>query len=237
MVSVTLGEMPFEIGSPLEEEGRDDNEEPHDVWLTRPEPAEAELPALDVSWLDAAAYCNRLSEAEGLTPCYTIEGEDVQWPEGLDCEGYRLPTEAEWEYAARAGVYTRFVATDDAAEVCAYDNVLDQTGAAEIDSVNYPFGCDDGFVEAAPVASRAPNPWGLYDMGGNAWEWCWDWYSDHYEDYDPIDPVGAESGSKRVVRGSSWLVGPGGSRAAERGSDDPTKGSEVRGFRIARTLE
>ena len=115
-------------------------------------------PVVQVSWFDAIEYCNRLSQREGLTPAYTINGDNVAWDPGAS--GYRLPTEAEWEYAARAGT-------------------------------NTPFGSDGS------------HPWGINEMPGSIWEWCWDWYG-VYPDTARNNPAGADSGTSRVMRGGQW---------------------------------
>ncbi|HEY5869238.1 MAG TPA: SUMF1/EgtB/PvdO family nonheme iron enzyme, partial [Candidatus Tectomicrobia bacterium] len=114
------------------------------------------LPAADVSWHDAIAFCNRLSEREGYRPCYRRKFR--RWICDWRAGGYRLPTEAEWEYACRAGTTTRYAFGDDPGRLDAYAWFTDNVWAPQ------------------PVASKRPNPWGLYDMHGNVWEWCWDWY-------------------------------------------------------------
>jgi formylglycine-generating enzyme required for sulfatase activity len=154
-------------------------------------------------------YCNKLSLKEGLTPAYTINGEDVTWNRNAD--GYRLPTEAEWEYACRAGTTTPFNTGDDITTAQA----------------NY-----DG-NETSPVGSFAPNAWGLYDMHGNMWEWCWDWYGG-YNTVPQTDPIGVSSGSNRVLRGGGWGGPAQDARSAGRANADPTDRFVVLGIRLVR---
>jgi len=141
-------------------------------------------PVVCASWNDAVRYCNWISELEGLTPAYTISGNSVTWIESAN--GYRLPTEAEWEYAARGGNQSRgytYSGSSSADEVAWYDG----------NSGN----------KTHPVGQKKPNELGLYDMSGNVWEWCWDWYGD-YGSSSSTDPKGPSSGSSRVLRGGSW---------------------------------
>ncbi len=211
-----------------------------DFYLTRTEVTEAQYqavmgsnPARDqecgdcpvesVSWLEAVRYANRLSESEGIEPCYEIAGEAVSWPRGLACGGYRLPTEAEWEYAARAGTTDRYSGTDDSRGVCRYGNIFDEY-----------FKCDDGHSRLAPVASLEPNALGLYDMTGNVREWVWDWFGEY--DREATDPIGPASGQYRVYRGGSFGVIPQDARVAYRGYDEPSDRYSDLGFRVARSL-
>ena len=185
------------------------------------------LPVENVSWYDAVEYCNRLSQREGLTPAYTISGTgdnlSVSWDRNAN--GYRLPTEAEWEYACRAGTTTTYstgntITTDQA----------NFNGAHE---QNY--NAEGIFRETTtPVGSFAPNPWGLYDMHGNVWEWCWDWYGP-YPNTAETDPVGPSSGTLRVFRGGSWY-NPGGGRSAMRNFITPSREGSNRGFRLVRPV-
>jgi formylglycine-generating enzyme required for sulfatase activity len=151
-------------------------------------------PVINVSWLDAVAYCNWLSKKEGLSPAYTVNGTNVSW--NRSANGYRLPTEAEWEYASRAGTTT----------ATTFGNSLDST-QANFDG-NYPYNTltkGPYLAKTAPVGSYRPNAWGLYDMHGNAWEWCQDWYDESYYAKSPsADPEGPDSGSYRVLHGGSW---------------------------------
>jgi formylglycine-generating enzyme required for sulfatase activity len=176
-----------------------------------------DYPMYYVSWLDAVRYCNARSDAEGLAKVYTIAGgagaETVtcDW----EADGYRLPTEAEWEYAATGGgAGFLYSGSDTADDVAWYWDNSDST--------------------AHPVGGKAANGLGIYDMSGNLWEWCWDWYGD-YGEAGQTDPRGPESGSIRVCRGGSWSDGAGYLRSSLRGGDVPSSRYEVLGFRLARS--
>ncbi|MDR0561104.1 MAG: formylglycine-generating enzyme family protein [Spirochaetaceae bacterium] len=243
----------FIMGSPASETGRYDNELQHQVTLRSfylgkyevrqseyaevmetnpPNPSRRNMPADHVSWYDAITYCNRRSVKEGLTPAYTIEGTEARW--NAQSDGYRLPTEAEWEYACRAGTVTRFSTGDDSRSLEGNANAADLTAketypAWEIDDFR------DGYAETAPAGSFSPNPWGLYDMHGNLWEWCWDRYGDYSAD-PQSDPSGPSAGSSRVIRGGGWSNFSRSLRSAYRGHSAPTTKSATVGFRIARDL-
>ncbi len=132
----------------------------HD-WL--PEGPADNRPVTNVSWYQAVRFCNALSNYDGMTPCYQITGDKaaptVTWQR--DADGYRLPTEAEWEYACRAGTTTRWWFGDNEDLLSEYAWYNKNTGSLQ------------------PVGKQPPNPWGLYDMHGNVWEWCWDWFGDY----------------------------------------------------------
>lgn len=139
-----------------------------------------------VSWFDAIEYCNKRSIKEGLRPAYIIINSEknitVTW--NCNANGYRLPTETEWEYACRAGTITSY-----------------NTGSQLTkNQANFKHS---KLKQTADVGSYDPNPWGLYDMYGNVSEWCWDWYG-NYTNAAEIDPTGAVTGSGRVLRGGSW---------------------------------
>ena len=171
-------------------------------------------PVEQVSWLDAVKYCNKLSEREGLKPCYTIQGEEVKWPE-MGCPGYRLPTESEWEYAARADEPTEYAGSDRIDEVAWYT--------------------ENSGKETHPVGSKEANAWFLRDLSGNVWEWVWDWYVESYKSAGSQDPTGPASGSRRVVRGGSWVNDAGFARVAYRGGLAPAYRGDFVGFRLARS--
>jgi len=172
------------------------------------------LPVENISWYDAITYCNRLSQREGLTPAYTIDNieKTVTWDRNAN--GYRLPTEAEWEYACRAGTTTPF-----------------NTGTG-ITNREASFR-DKTAGKIMPVGSFKPNAWGLYDMHGNVSEWCWDLFGD-YSSGLQTDPVGASSGAKRVLRGGSSGNSAEYLRSSTRFSVDPSSKSSYYGFRIVR---
>ncbi len=148
-------------------------------------------PVESVTWLEAVQFCNTLSELEGLTPAYTISGTSVTWDPAAD--GYRLPTEAEWEYACRAGTVTSFASGDiDLFSASCYQEThLDTMG----------WYCDNSMQVPHEVATLSPNGWGLYDMHGNVWEWVWDWVTPHY------DRVTQTVGQLQQVDGSPVVEG------------------------------
>jgi formylglycine-generating enzyme required for sulfatase activity len=169
------------------------------------------LPVEGVSWNDAIDYCNKRSVKEGLTPAYTVSGSTVAW--NKSATGYRLPSEAEWEYACRAGTIT------------AYNTGLSITTSQA--NCNYNIG------KTTTVGSYAANAWGLYDMHGNVWELCWDWYGS-YSSGVQTDPTGAVSGANRVLRGGSWYDFASDLRSANRGNNTPSISYNYRGFRLVR---
>jgi anti-anti-sigma factor len=175
-----------------------------------------EHPVVNVSWNDAVAFCKWLSRKEG--------------------ETYRLPTEAEWEYACRAGTTTRYYSGDDPETLAKVGNVADAAAKAKFPNWTWTIKATDGYVFTAPVGKFKPNAFGLYDMHGNAWQWCADWYGAEYYAASPVDdPTGPDSGPGRVLRGGSWDDRPGGARSAKRVRVPPDdRGSDV-GFRVART--
>ncbi len=159
------------------------------------------------------------------------------WGNGLKGCIYRLPTEAEWEYACRAETTTtRFWGDDDSHAHC-FANANDSTTAQLFGLDWASFAHDDGYRVSAPVGSFAPNPWGLYDMLGNVCEWCSDWFGEsYYRDSPTRDPTGPTTGIERVVRGGTWLSSPHDLRASSRQRFPPQKGESVVGFRVAVTI-
>ncbi|MCE9534503.1 MAG: formylglycine-generating enzyme family protein [Planctomycetes bacterium] len=215
----------FLMGSPNKEKGRGDDEIVHKVTFSKAfymgtflvtqeqwqavmgnNPSEFKgaknLPVDSVSWDDCQAFCKKLSEKEQKT--------------------YRLPTESEWEYCCRAGTTTPFHNGETLApELANYNG-------------NYTYG--DGkkgvyLQKTVPVGSYAANPWGLYDMHGNLWQWCQDWHGG-YPRTDAVDPQGARTGKYRSLRGGSWGSHPVFCRAANRNYIDPEKSTEYYGFRV-----
>ncbi|MCI0666944.1 MAG: formylglycine-generating enzyme family protein, partial [Methylococcaceae bacterium] len=172
-------------------------------------------PANFITWFQAAEFCNALSEREGFKPCYKIEGRSVEWLRNAN--GYRLPTEAEWEYAVRAGTKSIYFFGDDARRLGEYAWYSENSGKT-----------------VHPVGMRKPNPFGLYDLLGNVWEWCWDW-DGTYNDTIQTDPAGPETGDYRVLRGGSAWDDPSYLRSAIRIRIQPEFWDEFIGFRCVRS--
>jgi len=222
----------FTMGSPSNEHGRYNNEGPQhqvtvssfymgkyevtqkeyqEVMGTNPSYFKGDnLPVDDVTWNDAIKYCNQLSKKEGLNPAYTMNGLDVEWNQNAN--GYRLPTEMEWEYACRAGTMTAYNTGE---------NISDNTGW-----YNYNSG-----GKSHPVGQKPTNAWGLYDMHGNISEWCWDRYKNYSSDVKRVD----SSWNSRVFRGGYWNGLAEHLRSAYRGSNQPYYGFNFIGFRLARS--
>ena len=244
----------FQMGSPDSEPWRSEDETQHtvtvsDFYISAHELTQAEyeavagenpsnftgenLPVESISWLDAVSYCNARSEQEGLTPAYTIDGTNVTWDREAD--GYRLPTEAEWEYACRAGTETPF-------------NTENSPSAEEVNYYgHYPYEIEENYfsqdnLETQPgeyrettveVGSFAPNAFGLYDMHGNVSEWVWDYYG-AYPAEEQNDPTGPETGTMRVYRGGGWNDFAKNMRSAYRATLEPELMSFNIGIRLVR---
>ncbi|GHU21762.1 hypothetical protein FACS1894164_02780 [Spirochaetia bacterium] len=248
----------FMMGSPSSEVDRYDNEVQHrvtitgfsmskyevtqkewvDVMGTNPSGFKGDnLPVENVTWYDAIEYCNARSRKEGLTPAYTIDKsrkdpnnlydyDDLKWVVtwNRSANGYRLPTEAEWEYACRAGTTTPFsTGTNITTNQANYDGNNPYNGNAKGSYRRQTWA----------VSSGTANAWGLYDMHGNVWEWCWDWYG-AYSTASQADPTGAASGLHRVARGGSWRDYAQGLRSAYRDYYTPTFRNNYLGFRVVR---
>ena len=247
----------FNMGSPENESQRNEDEKQHSVTVsdfyigkyevTQKEYQEVtgenpsyfkgeDLPVENVTWYDAINYCNLLSEKQGLEPVYEINGENVTW--NKEKNGYRLPTEAEWEYAGRAGTTTVF-------------NTENSISADEANFYgHYPYGIEENYfsqenLDTKPgvyrqtttkVGSFSPNKWGLYDIHGNVREWCFDYYG-AYDLENTNNPSGPTNGNLRVNRGGSWNDYAKHMRSAYRGSFEPDQAMNNTGFRIVRNGE
>lgn len=239
----------FVMGSPADEPGRSSDEDPHTVILSRDfylqetEVTQAqwvslmgsnpsfhehcdECPVEYITWHEAVGYCNALSDLEGLSRAYEMSADSVvTWAQSAD--GYRLPTEAEWEYACRAGSTTAFYNGEISQVDCdPVDPKLDTIGW--YCGNNVPYGTKE-------VGLKLPNPWGFYDMSGNVYEWCWDFHGDYPAEFVE-DPAGPESGTMRVDRGGAWNNSARNSRSAARGREHPSNFERNIGFRPARWL-
>ena len=230
MVLIPEGE--FMMGTLYEDEGAEDDEKPcHQVQITKEfyvgkYPVTQALwesvmdsnpsyfrgtnrPVESVSWFECVKFCNKLSELEGKETVYIIDGENVNcdWK----ANGYRLLTEAEWEYCARANQETLYSGSNNPNEVAWYSK--------------------NSGKETHPVGKKKPNGFGLYDMSGNVWEWCWDWWGD-YSTENQSDPTGKSTGSYRVGRGGGWGVDPRDLRVSSRSRFGPAFRSYGLGFRL-----
>ncbi len=254
---VLIGGGTFPMGSPESENWRIDDETQHQVsvgpfYMDPYETTQKEylrlmgenpstftgddLPVENISWLDAIRYANAKSTEGGLTPVYTITEGGVTWD--LSANGYRLPTEAEWEYACRAGTSTPF-------------NTEKSLSAAEANFYgHYPYEIEENYfnnsvLEAKPgeyrqttiaVGSFEPNAWGLYDMHGNVNEWCWDYYG-AYDVNAADDPTGPSSGTRHVYRGGGWNDFAKNMRSAYRAAGQEDMHSYNLGLRLARNAD
>ncbi len=191
-------------------------------------------PVVETSWYDAIAYCNWRSTQEGLTPAYSYGGEGtdfLDWPAGWNTEvhnnilwekssnGYRLPTEAEWEYAARKNA--------SGVSSAVYP------GANSADGIAWYF--PNSGQKTHPVGQKIPNGIGLFDVSGNAWDWCWDWYQE-YGTAVQVDPCGPPTGTNRVMRGGSWLDPIAYMRVANRARANPSNTRTGYGFRLCQSV-
>ena len=197
-------------------------QDPEFNWRNTGFPQTDNHPVVNVSWNDADAF------AQWLTEQSRQKGETVR---------YLLPTEAQFEYALRAGARTRFATGDSPQSLDGTANVQDASFERKFPNVDYAkfpsFNFDDGVAFTAVVGSYPKNAFGLYDMHGNVWEWCRDWYDvGYYASAPDQDPQGPSSGSSRVVRGGSWDYGPNFVRSASRYSSTPGRRSNFLGFRL-----
>jgi len=185
----------------------------------------ATCPVEQVTWYDAVEFCNGLSSADGLQQVYTISGRTPATGYSITAatvtadftkSGYRLPTEAQWEYAARAGTTTTYY----------WGNASDDPTLKK-----YAWYAANSGSATHSVGQKLPNAWGLYDMVGNVWQWCWDWY-DTYPTEPQTDPTGPSSGTSRILRGGCWGNSSSRLRSANRGGNDPYNVDSGVGFRV-----
>lgn len=175
-------------------------------------------PVVNVSWNDAMKFCSWLSSKEGKT--------------------YRLPTEAEWEYACRAGTTTRYSHGNDAEGSAKVGNVADAAFETQFPQLKGVIQASDGYTYTSPAGSFVSNPFGLYDMHGNVWEWCADWFGVEYYAKSPThDPGGPVTGEERVYRGGGWFNCTRGCRSASRSGGVPENRNLTLGFRVAVAAE
>ena len=170
------------------------------------------MPVEQVIWEDSVGFANEASRLTGLPPVYDGSGDDARWDQRA--LGFRLPTEAEWEYAARAGQGFEYAGSDDAGLVA--------------------WTLDNSVERSHPVGRKAPNAWGLRDMSGNVWEWCWDRAGDYHRP-DSVDPIGPPRGPYRVIRGGSWNNDSFLARVALRLRVEPGFRAYSLGLRLVRT--
>jgi formylglycine-generating enzyme required for sulfatase activity len=184
------------------------------IWQTAGYEQTDDHPVVNVSWNDAARFAEWLSKKDG--------------------QAYRLPTEAEWEYACRGGTTTKYYFGSNPEELPKYANVADGT-ARRLFPNRSTLSAEDGYVYTAPVGRFKPNSFGLYDMCGNVFEWCQDWMGD-YPAGSVTDPTGPSIGLRRVYRGGSWVSPRGMFRSADRNGFKPSFRSNDLGFRIVRVV-
>lgn len=170
-------------------------------------------PVEQVSWYEAVTFCNKLSENQGFDPCYNLE----TWECDFSKNGFRLPTEAEWEYAARAGTISKFY-----------------LGESESDLARAGWYDKNSGVSTHPVGEKEANSWGLYDVHGNVWEWCNDKWASYSKDISLNNPTGPEKGYQRAVRGGGYNSGTFDSRVTARMYQYPDRKFSYLGFRVVR---
>jgi len=198
-------------------DGKSWKEKPEYTWRIPGFAQGDDHPVVAISWNDAMAFCQWLGRKEG----------DI----------YRLPTEAEWEYACRAGTTTRYSCGDDPENLVQVSNVGDASAKAKFPNATSTIHAGDGYVFTSPVGSFRPNAFGIYDMHGNAWQWCADRYGRQYYGLSPADdPPGPSTGELRVTRGGSWYLGPVSARSSKRYGGAPDARYGDQGFRVVKSL-
>ena len=201
----------------------------------------SDYPVNNVSWFNAVEFCNALSLQEGLEPVYEGSGKDIKC--NFEADGYRLPTEAEWEYAARGGQESKRYKTagsNTIDDVCWY---WGNSGDRKLTGERTQNRIEANNGRCHPVGRKNANELGLYDMSGNVCEWCWDWYDENYYDNQnswgnspkgpAFSPAAAAMGS-RVVRGGSWFSDWGSTYTVDRGNVNPYRRDSYIGFRVLR---
>jgi formylglycine-generating enzyme required for sulfatase activity len=195
----------------------------------------ANCPVEQVTWHEACAFANALSRKQGLEECYTCNGSgkkvtcevtsQYMGSAYYNCKGWRLPTEAEWEYAYRGGSSTAFYNGGIRYTDCKIDPNLDKIG----------WYCGNSGSKTHSVGGKKANAWGLHDMAGNVYEWVHDWFQDSYKDLPSLDPVGSSKGSARVTRGGNCAELARYCRAASRRMYSPNDRFGGLGFRLLKT--
>ena len=201
-------------------------------------------PAIDVSWYDALAYCNWRSILEGLDKCYQLQGDTLMRnPLKINFtnasfqggNGYRLPTEAEWQFAAGNGMNTRYSWGDEEPSVTPVGNLADASANKALTELKTFAYYNDGYPFTAPKAQFAPNQFHLYDMSGNVWEWCWDEYKEKQtQPFDKKKKQVTNAAAERIVKGGAWSSYPTDNLVSQKMHFLPTKANFSTGFRIAK---